>query len=118
MTTTENSRLNPGQFVYAIAALLGALVLGILQGVAMGIILSLVVLIRRVSHPATAVLGRLPGTNTYRDITVNPDAETISELLIFRFDARNKYHVKPFVVQRFREIAVAFQQAVKYLDRS
>jgi len=81
------SRIDRGEFAYSMAALFGVLVLGILQGVALGVVLSLFILIRRVSRPATAVLGRLPGTEAYRDITVQPEAETIPGLLIFRFDA-------------------------------
>jgi len=80
-------RINRGEFAYAMAALFGVLVLGILQGVALGVVLSLVVLIRRVSRPATAILGRLPGTDAYRDITVPPEAQALPGLLIFRFDA-------------------------------
>ena len=80
-------RIDRGEFAYAMTALFGVLVLGILQGVALGVILALVVLIRRVSRPATAVLGRLPGTKSYRDITIYPEAETLPGLLIFRFDA-------------------------------
>jgi high affinity sulfate transporter 1 len=80
-------RINRGEFAYAMAALLGVLLLGILQGVALGVILALVVLIRSVSRPATAVLGRLPGTSAYRDLATHPEAETITGLLIFRFDA-------------------------------
>ncbi len=80
-------RINRGEFAYAMAALLGVLLLGILPGVAFGVILAIVVLVHRVSHPATAVLGRLPGTDTYCDITVHPEAQTLAGLLIFRFDA-------------------------------
>jgi SulP family sulfate permease len=80
-------RIARGEFAYAMAALFGVLVLGILEGVALGVVLSLLILIRRVSRPATAVLGRLPGTGGYRDITVFPEAESLPGLLIFRFDA-------------------------------
>ncbi len=76
-----------GEFAYGMAALLGVLVLGILPGVALGVVLALVLLIRRVSRPGTALLGRLPGTDSYRDITAHPEAETFPGLLIFRFDA-------------------------------
>jgi high affinity sulfate transporter 1 len=76
-----------GEFAYGMAAVLGVLVLGILPGVALGVVLALVLLIRRVSRPGTAVLGRLPGTDSYRDITAHPKAETLPGLLIFRFDA-------------------------------
>ncbi len=80
-------RINRGEFAYAMAALLGVLFVGILPGVACGVVLAIIVLIHRVSYPATAVLGRLPGTDTYCDITVHPEAQTFPELLIFRFDA-------------------------------
>jgi high affinity sulfate transporter 1 len=80
-------RIARGEFAYAMAALCGVLVLGILEGVALGVVLSLLILIRRVSRPATAVLGRLPGTDGYRDITVNPEAQALPGLVIFRFDA-------------------------------
>ncbi len=80
-------RIDRGEFAYAMAAMFGVLILGILHGVALGVIMSLAVLIRRVSRPKTAVLGRLPGTDTYRDITVHAEAETLPGLLIFRFDA-------------------------------
>ena len=76
-----------GEFAYGMAALLGVLVLGILPGVALGVVLALVLLIRRVSRPGTAVLGRFSGTDSYRDIIAHPEAETFSGLLIFRFDA-------------------------------
>jgi high affinity sulfate transporter 1 len=80
-------RINRGEFAYAMAALFGVLVLGILEGVALGVVLSLAVLIRGVSRPAAAVLGRLPGTDSYRDITIHPEAETLPGMLIYRFDA-------------------------------
>ncbi|HEG44315.1 MAG TPA: sulfate permease [Phycisphaerales bacterium] len=80
-------RVSRGEFMCAIAALLGVLLLGILNGVAVGVILALAVLIHRVSHPGSAVLGKLPGTDTYRDIIVHPEVETVPGLLIFRFDA-------------------------------
>ena len=80
-------RFNRGEFAVAMVALFGVLVLGILAGVALGVVLALAVLIRCVCRPSTAVLGRLPGTDDYRDIAVRPEAETIPGLLIFRFDA-------------------------------
>ncbi len=80
-------RIDRAEFAYAMAALFGVLVLGIMQGVALGVVLSIVVLIKRVSRPATAVLGRLPGTEGYRDINIHKEAETFPGLLIFRFDA-------------------------------
>lgn len=80
-------RFNRAEFAVGMVALFGVLVLGILAGVTLGVILALAVLIHGVCRPSTAVLGRLPGTNDYRDVAVRPEAESIPGLLIFRFDA-------------------------------
>ncbi len=97
-------RIDRSEFAYAMAALFGVLVLGILQGVALGVILALVLLIRRVSHPTTAVLGRLPGTDAYRDITVRSEAETIPGLLIFRFDAPIIFANAAYFAEKVRQL--------------
>jgi SulP family sulfate permease len=71
----------------AFAAFIGVLAVGVLPGVGIGVALSIVALIYRASYPATAALGRLPGSGVYRDLSLHPEAETIPGLLIFRFDA-------------------------------
>ncbi len=59
---------------------------GNLLRVALGVVPALAILIARVSRPATAALGFLPSTDTYRDISIHLEAETEPGLLIFRFD--------------------------------
>jgi high affinity sulfate transporter 1 len=62
----------------------GELTLGVLQGIALGVVLSLVTLIYLTSHPKGAELGQLPGTEAYRDVKRHPEAATFPELLIWR----------------------------------
>ncbi len=71
---------------FAIAAIVvaGELMLGVLQGIALGVALSLLMLIYRTSHPQGAVLGQLPGTEAYRDVQRHPEALTFPGLLIWR----------------------------------
>jgi MFS superfamily sulfate permease-like transporter len=71
----------------ALAAFIAVLVVGVLPGVGIGVVLSILALIYRASYPATAVLGRLPGSDVYRDVSRHPEAETLPGLLVFRFDA-------------------------------
>jgi SulP family sulfate permease len=97
-------RINRGEFAYALAALLGVLLLGILQGVALGVVMALVVLIRRVSRPGTAILGRLPGTSSYRDVVAFPNAETTPGLLIFRFNAPVIFANAAYFADRVRHL--------------
>jgi MFS superfamily sulfate permease-like transporter len=62
----------------------GELTLGVLQGIAVGVVLSLLLLIYRASHPHGAVLGQLPGTEAYRYVGRHPEAVTFPGLLIWR----------------------------------
>ena len=71
---------------FAIAAIVvaGELTLGVLHGIALGVVLSLLLLIYRTAHPEGAVLGQLPGDEAYRDIRLHPEARTFPGLLIWR----------------------------------
>jgi anti-anti-sigma factor len=50
----------------------------------LGVVLSLLTLIYRSSHPQGAALGQLPGTEAYRDVQRHPEAITFPGLLIWR----------------------------------
>ena len=80
-------RADRSEFVVAIAALLGVLGSGLLRGVLIGAVISLVQLLRRGSHPHVAQLGRIPGTNRFSDRERNPENQLVSGALIFRVEA-------------------------------
>lgn len=63
------------------------MILGMLIGILIAVGLSLLLIVVRAASPQTAVLGRLPETDTYRDTADHPEAETFNGLLIYRFDA-------------------------------
>jgi high affinity sulfate transporter 1 len=73
----------PWELALAVVVIAGELVLGVLQGIALGVVLSLLLLIYRTSHLNGAVLGKLPGAQAYRDVRLHPDAQTFPGLLIF-----------------------------------
>ena len=72
------------EFVLAATVIAGELALGVPHGIALGVALSLLMLIYRTSHPQGAVLGQLPGTEAYRDVRRHPEAITFPGLLIWR----------------------------------
>jgi len=80
-------RLHRGEFFVAMAALLGVLWEGLLKGVLIGAIISLVLLVRRVSRPHVAFLGRIPGARRYSDLERHTDNEPIPDILAFRVEA-------------------------------
>ena len=63
------------------------LALGIEEGILVGVIVSLIAIIHEISQPHTAVEGRLPGTETYRNLQRNPDALTRASVVVVRMDA-------------------------------
>ena len=94
------------EFVVAMAALVGVLGSGLLRGVLIGAVISLVQLIRRASHPHVGVLGRIPGTRRFSDLEQHPDNEVVPGALIFRPEASLLYfnmdHVRDTIVDRVR----------------
>ena len=72
------------EFFIAMAALAGVLGSGLLRGVLIGAILSLLLLIRRASRPHVSLLGRIPGTRRFSDMERNPDNEPVPGVLILR----------------------------------
>jgi len=68
----------------AMIVFVAELTLGVMQGIALGVVLSLLVLIYLTSHPQGAVLGQLVGSEAYRDIQRHPEARTFPGLLIWR----------------------------------
>jgi len=71
-------------FANALIVIAGELMLGVLHGIALGVVLSLLNLIYRTSHPEGAILGQLPGTEAYRDVQRHPGIITFPGLLIWR----------------------------------
>src|SRR5207249_462791 len=94
------------EFVVAIAAILGVLGSGLLRGVMIGAIISLVQLLRTASRLHVAFLGRIPGTRRFSDRERNPDNELIDGVLIFRPESGLVYfnvdHVCETILNRIR----------------
>jgi high affinity sulfate transporter 1 len=79
-------RISRNEFRISMVALLGVITVGVLQGVVVAVVLALIMLIVRASHPHDAVLGRTP-EHGFHDVMTHPDAVVFPGLLIFRFDA-------------------------------
>jgi len=77
------------EFIWALAALGGVVLLGTLQGILVAIVASLVGLAHQVSNPPVHVLGRKPGTNVFRPRSKeHPEDETFPGLLLLRLEGR------------------------------
>lgn len=79
---------NRSDFWMLLATFAATLLLGIEQGIGLGVILSLAMVIFRASRPHIASLGRVPGTFLYRNIDRFEQVEKREDVLIIRFDAQ------------------------------
>ncbi len=80
-------RIQRADFVLAIITALAVAVIGMLPGILIAVVLSLLDVARRSSWPHTAVLVRVPGTHRFLDTDRVEDGELIPGLVIYRFDA-------------------------------
>jgi high affinity sulfate transporter 1 len=102
-------RVSRFEFAVAMVALAGVLVLGILKGVMLAAVVSLLLLIKRAARPHVAFLGRIPGFRGLSDMERNPDNAPVPGALVFRVDAAlvyfNAEHVRDVVWARIRSTA-------------
>jgi SulP family sulfate permease len=96
-------RVSRFDFHVALVAVLGVLAFGILDGVLLASVFSLVMLVRRAANPPTAVLGRHPGSDQFGDLARNPENELVPGVLIFRLQAGLLY----FNAENVRESLLA-----------
>jgi high affinity sulfate transporter 1 len=120
-------RVSRMDFTAAAIALCAVLVLGILQGILLAALASILMLLVRVSRPHVAFLGRVPGTKTYSDFARHPENERLSGVIAFRPEASliyvNADAVFEAVMQRIGEacspalrLVVCDLSASPYLD--
>jgi MFS superfamily sulfate permease-like transporter len=77
------------EFIWAIAAMAGVVLLGTLKGILVAIVVSVIALAHQVADPPVFVLGRKPGTNFFRPLSKeHPEDETFPGLLLLRLEGR------------------------------
>ena len=84
-------RVSRLDFYAATIALVAVLLLGILEGILLAALASIILLLARASQPHVAFLGRVPGTNSYSDLDRHPDNEPLSGVIVFRPEASLVY---------------------------
>lgn len=96
-------RVSRFEFGVAMVAFVGVLLEGILRGVILAAIVSLLLLVRRAALPHVAFLGRIPGTQRFSDSERNPDNEPVPGVLLVRVESSLLYFNVEHVAQAVRE---------------
>jgi SulP family sulfate permease len=81
-------RIAPAEFWLGITALLGVVLLDVLQGLLIAMAASILLVVYQSSRPSVTVLGELPdASGTYGAVDRNPGARTVDGVLVLRHDA-------------------------------
>ena len=96
------------EFVWALIACTGVVLIGTLQGIVIAIIVSLFALSHQSANPPVYTLGRKPGTNVFRPLSSeHPEDETFPGLLMIRIEGRlffaNAQRVRDKLIQLIEE---------------
>ena len=106
-------KLSRMEFWVAMAAFAGVLLLGILKGVLLAALISMLFLIHRVAHPHVARLGRVPGTDRFSDLERNPDNELVPGVLVVRVESSILYFNATQVRDRVRGLIASAGDALR-----
>lgn len=99
-------RTDKKEFLMYAATLVVTAAVGIQQGIIVGVVLSMLILVYNVTTPHMAIVGKIPGTNLYRNMERFNDVELDSDVMIVRFDARLFYANADY----FREKLLEFEK--------
>jgi high affinity sulfate transporter 1 len=80
-------RISRLEFTVAAVALVGVLLFGILNGVVVAAVVSILLLLHHVARPHVAFLGRIPGTRRFSDLARHQDNERFPGVLAFRVES-------------------------------
>ena len=96
-------RVSRMDFYAATIALAAVLLLGILDGILVAAVASILMLLARASRPHVAFLGRIPGTDSFSDAERHPENEPLPGVIAFRPESSVIYVNADAVLEKVRE---------------
>jgi sulfate permease, SulP family len=112
-------KVRRNEFIWAMAALVGVVLLGTLKGILVAIVVSLVGLAYQVADPPVHELGRKRGTNVFRPQSEeHTDDETFPGLLIIRLEGRVFFANAERIAHKMRLLVDASKPKIIAVDLS
>lgn len=106
-------RFYPRSALLAALTTLGVLAVGVVAGILVGVALSLLALIDRISNPPDAVLRIIPGEG-FHDLGTSDTGETIPGFIAYRFYAPLLFSNASHFVERVRQLVAASPTPVRW----
>lgn len=102
-------------FLTFITTFVITLTVGIQLGILMGVVISIAQIIYQNAKPHMAILGRIPNTRHYRNISRFPDAIQPTDTLIVRFDAQIYFGNTNFFRSKIEDLVLQHSPSLKNL---
>ena len=110
-------RIRKGEYVWAVAATAGVVLIGTLGGIVSAVVLSMGHLVSQANNPPVYVIGRKRGTDVYRPVSKeHPDDETFAGLLILRTEGRIYFANAQRIADKMAPLVAAARPQVVILD--
>jgi len=107
------------EFIWALIAVAGVVLLGTLKGILVAVVASIVALAHQTADPPVHILGRKPGTNVFRPQSKeHPEDETFPGLLMLRFEGRIFFANAQRIAEKMRPIVNKAKPKIVALDLS
>jgi len=107
------------EFIWAVVAFAGVVLVGTLQGILVAIIVSLIALAYQTADPPVYVLGRKPGTNVFRQRSdEHPEDEAFPGLLLLRIEGRMFFVNAAHIAEKIDPLVTGAQPKVIAVDLS
>ena len=100
-------RVNRAECALSLLTTLGVIWLDLLQGILLAVVTALLLLIKRASRPADAILGRVPGMKGWHAQAYHEDAVTHPGLLVYRFGSAIVFFNAGYFKHRVMELVGA-----------
>jgi high affinity sulfate transporter 1 len=97
------------EFWISMLTIIAVVFLGVLKGIVIAVIFSIITLLRKSASPHMAVLGRIPGTNLFSDMRRHPDNQPVDGVLILRPESSVLYFNTQFIRDEIRHYVQNYQ---------
>ena len=114
-TLRRLAHARPTSVVLSVAATLGVVLLGVLEGVIVAVGLSILFFFRRFWWPEDEMLGRVYGLRGWHSVDRFPQAQTLPGILLYRFEAPLFFANATVFQERIRELVRTADPPIEYI---
>jgi SulP family sulfate permease len=109
------ARVKRSDALIMLVAFASTLALGVELGIGVSVACALVVLVARIMNPHSAEIGRLPGSETYRNVERFPEAQRVPHVGILRIDVSLNFINASFLRKRLQQLEQAHPEGLRHI---